>query len=136
MAKNVEVQMEGLKLRLAKMRKRLSNPSPQMQKTSILMYKDVNDHFAKAKSDTGSWKPLKYRTGKPLQDTGALKSSVQAKNTRDSAVVSAGNSRVDYAAAQNYGTKTIPSRKFMWISKGIRENITKLLGKFFIGNML
>ena len=136
MAKNVDVQMEGLKLRLAKMRKRLKNPSPQMQKTSILMYKDVNDHFKKTKSDTGSWKPLKYRTGKPLQDTGALKSSVQAKNTKDSAVVSAGNSRVDYAAAQNYGTKTIPARKFMWISKGIRENITKLLGKFFIGNMI
>ena len=136
MAEHVEIQMDGLKNRLAKMRRNMSNPSPMMQKTSILMYKDVNDHFSKAKSDTGGWTPLRFRSGKPLQDTGMLKRSVQASNTKDRAVVTAGNSAVDYAGFQNYGTKNIPARKFLWISKDTKTNIKKILGKFFVGNML
>ena len=132
MAKAIEVEMKGLKKRLTKMRKNLSNPSPIMQKTSLFMYKDIMDHFGKESSDTGGWKPLKYRTGKILQDTGALRSSVEASNTKDSAVVSAGNAQVDYAGYHNKGTGRIPQRKFLWISKGILGTITKLLGKFFV----
>jgi len=139
MAKNVEIQMEGLKKRLTKMRKNISNPSPMMQKSSLLMYKDVQDHFVKEKNpDGGSWKKserAKKQGGYTLRDHNFLFRSLQASNTKDEAKVTAGNAKVNYAGYHQYG-KGDMKRKFMWISKGIRENITKLLGRFFIGNML
>ena len=129
----VEVEMDALKKKLQKMRDNLSNPSPTMQKVSLLMYKDSLDHFAKQTSDTGAWTPIQYRKGRILQDTGALRNSLQASNTKDSAVVSAGNSSVDYAGYHQYGTKNIPQRKFLWISQTLRDAITRMVGKFSIG---
>jgi len=131
MAEHVEIQMDGLKKRLGTLRKRLKNSEPAMQKIAIVMYKDVQDHFDKESSNKGKWAPIKYRTGKILQDTGNLKKSVEASNTKTSATVSSeafSKKGYNYAPIQNH------FRKFMWISKGIRENITKILGKFFIGN--
>lgn len=129
MASNVEVEMDALKKRLQKMRDNLSNPSPTTQKVSVLMHKDVMDHFGKTESDTGSWKPLKYRKGKALQDTGRLRNSIKPTNTKDEAIV---GTNVIYAATHNYGRDNIPQRKFLWLSKEIQENITNILGKYFI----
>jgi len=145
MASNVEIQMDGLKKRINTIRKRAKNANPITQKVSILMYKDINDHFKKESGPRSGWKPLKYRTGRALQDTGDLRKSVQASNTKDSATVSAGNDEVDYAAAQNFGANItngfgkgisfkVPARKFLWISKDTKTNIKKILGRFFIGN--
>jgi phage gpG-like protein len=94
------------------------------------MYKDVMDHFGKEQGDTGSWKPLKYRVGKPLQDTGRLKNSIRPTNTKDTAVV---GTNLVYAATHNYGRDNIQQRKFLWLSKQIIEQITKIIGKFSIG---
>ena len=128
---DVEIEMQQLKERLQKMRNNLTNPSPTMSKVAMLMYKDVLDHFGKTQGDKGSWTPLKYRKGKPLQDTGRLRLSIRPDNTKDTASV---GSDLDYAATHNYGRDNIPQRKFLWISKEMREQITKIIGKFSIGD--
>jgi phage gpG-like protein len=132
----VQLEMDGLKRRLQKMRENLTNPSPTMQKVSTYMYKDVMDHFGKEQGDTGGWAPLKYRVGKPLQDTGDLRKSIAASNTKDTAVVSAGDAHVTYAGYHQYGTRNIPQRKFLWLSKEILDQITKVVGKFSIGDSI
>jgi len=131
MASNVEVEMDALKKRLQKMRDNLSNPSPTMQKVSTLMFKDVLNHFGKEQGDQGSWTPLKYRKGKILQDTGRLRNSIKADNTKDSASV---GTRLEYAATHNYGRDNIPERKFLWLSKEMLKQITDILGKYFVAS--
>lgn len=129
----VQLEMDGLKRRLQKMRENLNNPSPTMQKVSTYMYKDVMDHFGKEQGDTGGWTPLKYRVGKPLQDTGRLKNSIRPTNTKDTAIV---GTNLIYAATHNYGRDNIPQRKFLWLSKQIIDQITKIIGKFSIGDSI
>jgi len=101
------------------------------------VYLNPLDHFVKEKNpDGGSWKKserAKKQGGYTLRDHNFLFRSLQASNTKDEAKVTAGNAKVNYAGYHQYG-KGDMKRKFMWISKGIRENITKILGKFFIGN--
>lgn len=128
---DVEIEMQALKERLQKMRNNLTNASPTMAKVAILMHKDIMNHFSKTESDTGSWAPLKYRKGKPLQDTGRLRLNIKPNNTKDTASV---GSDLVYAATHNYGRDNIPQRKFLWLSKEIQKQITDILGKFFVAS--
>lgn len=129
--------MDGLRKRLQKMRENLTNPSPTMQKVSILMHKDVMDHFGKESDEKNKWVPLKYKrkrggSARILQDTGRMRSSISPSNTKEDAIVGTG---IVYAATHQYGdsNRNIPQRKFLWLSKEIKEQITKLVGKFSIG---
>lgn len=147
----VELDMEKLKKRLQKIRENLANPSPTMQKVSILMYKDILNHFEKEQSPDGSrWKKserAKKQSGKTLQDNGMLKKSVEPSNTKYTAIVKAGDAMVPYARIHNLGgtfktkgrgkkayTVTMPKRNFLWISAKVRDQIRDMVGKFVIAD--
>lgn len=176
MASNVEIEMDALKKRLQKMRDNLSNSSPTMQKVSVLMYKDVMNHFKDESGPKGSWPKLSSATeenrrkgkgsgsAKKLQDTGMLRNSIKAENTKNEAKV---GTNLIYAPIHNYGgtiparrvepkdkqalrfyiggqayfskghdipATKIPQRKFLWISKSIQDQIKSIIGKFVIGD--
>jgi len=56
------------------------------------------------------WKPLKYRTGQPLVDTGTLRASFGVSSAGGYADV---GSRVNYAAYHQDGTAKVPARKMI-----------------------
>ena len=56
------------------------------------------------------WAPLESREGKPLLDTGRLRNSLMPRAVGTSLRIDA---NVAYAAAHQYGTKTIPRRQFL-----------------------
>jgi len=85
------------------------------------------------------WEPLakstikrrRKRSRKPLQDSGTLRKSIETKRAIG-AVFDLEMSRVEwgsrlpYAAAQHYGTKTIPQRPFVGFSKEDEAEIHKI----------
>ena len=88
------------------------------------------DHFNKERGPQRAWTPLKYRVGKILQDTGRLRLSIFSRNTKDTAKVA---SNLKYAPTHNYGTKNVPMRKFMWLSRDMKKRLDKWVGKWSIG---
>lgn len=71
----------------------------------------INKNFDDSSDSHGvQWEPLKYRTGKPLILTGALKKSIKRKNLENGKVEVSTN--IFYGAFQNYGTNNIPARPF------------------------
>jgi len=132
MSKAVEIKMEALKKRLIRMRKNLNNGSPIMRKTAILMDKDVIDHFEKEKGPRSRWAST-ARGGKKLQDKGRLRLSIRPRSTKDQAIV---GTNMVYAATHNYGdsSRNIKKRKFLWLSREIKEKIKKNMGQYFIGD--
>lgn len=132
------------------MRLLASNPSRIMAKASILLFKDVMDHFKQEIGPKDKWKRLspvtiagrkkgkRKGTIRKLQDTGALKNSIRPRSTRTTAIV---ETSIEYAAIHNFGGMAgknkkvkIPQRRFMFASKKLR-NILKIdIGKFFVGS--
>lgn len=145
MSATIQMEMAALNRRLEKMRQRAAQPGGMMAKISVLMHKDVMDHFKKTMGDKKKWDKLSPITismrrkgsSKPLQDTGRLRASIRPSATRTKAVV---GTNLVYARIHNEGGRSgrgksvnIPQRKFMWLSKSARKLFTKMLGKFYIG---
>ncbi len=71
----------------------------------------INKNFDNSSDSHGvPWEPLKYRSGKALILTGALKKSIKRKNLENGKLEVFTN--IFYAAFQNYGTNNIPARPF------------------------
>lgn len=60
--------------------------------------------------DGAPWKPLKYRNGRPLVLTGAMRDSFTAVPIENGVRIQAG---VDYAIYHQRGTATIPARRIL-----------------------
>ena len=80
--------------------------------------------FRDSRSPYGEpWAPLESREGKPLLDTGRLRNSLMPRAVGTSLRIDA---NVAYAAAHQYGTKTIPRRQFLPdSSRGLGTRWTK-----------
>lgn len=95
---------------------------------------EVLQRFARSEDHEGrAWKPLKYRVGKPLVNTGILRSSITHRILNDSVEV---GTNVTYAAIHNYGGRagrnrrvTIPQREFMGISETNEKEIIEIAEK-------
>lgn len=114
----------GFSKRLKDRIRRLKDMSGAMDKISFFMWKDVMDHFAKEQGPAGKWKPLKYRKGKILQDTGRLRASIIQRPERKRAIL---ETTVPYAGTHQYGTGRVPQRKFLYLSAGGERNIGQIL---------
>lgn len=83
--------------------------------------RDIESHFALSRGPDGTpWKPLKYRQGKPLILSGALRAAAVAaagspQITEASLVVSL--TEPPYAQYHQFGTRRIPARPFMGLSE-------------------
>ncbi len=68
--------------------------------------------FRNSKDPWGNeWSPLLHRDGKPLVDTGRLRSSITYFHPDQSSVIVGTN--LDYAAIHQFGSDKIPRRPFM-----------------------
>ena len=140
-----ETEIKKLKKRLNRMTKNARSTNRLMGLTSIIMHKDILNHFKQEEGPDGKWKQLdpktvkrrrvgknKSRGHKILQDTGLLRASLILKHTKNTARV---GSRLEYAGAHNNGTGNVPERKFLWISKKADNLIEKLVGKHYVGDL-
>lgn len=77
----------------------------------------VHQSFAKSQTPYGErWKPLKYRKGKPLILTGALRQSITVRSTSTGNYITSG---LVYANTQNFGRGPIPARAYVPGARGI-----------------
>ena len=124
----ISVDVQGLKVvrkRFNKMKDRAKMPKHAMDVIGAKAWKDVLNSFSIEQNEDGQkWKPLKYRKGKPLRDTGRLRSSIRwAANKEEARVFT----KVKYAKYHDKGTKVIPQRSFMWVSAKLRLTFMKTL---------
>jgi phage gpG-like protein len=102
---------------------------------AVHVFQDLIDHFKKEEGPQGKWKPWSkiyrehmQRIGKGgnniLQDTGRLRGGIQATNYQARRDGVSWYNRVPYAAAHEYGTKRLPKRPFMWLSKAAMKKIS------------
>ena len=98
---------------------------------------EVQQRFVRSEDHEGrAWTPLKYRVGKPLVDTGVLRSSITHRILNGHSVEIGTN--VTYAAIHNYGGRAgrgkkvkIPQREFMGISDDNEREIIEIANKYF-----
>ncbi len=76
-------------------------------------------------------KAVKDRS-KILQNTGRLKRSIQARNTRTEAIV---GTNIKYAATHNFGYRRIPQRRFMGLSRDQRIKYKDWIRKWHKGQL-
>ena len=113
--------------KLDRISRKLKNPSREWKLTSIVMQKDVFNHFRGERGPKSKWKKSRRaitQGGKTLQDTGRLRQSITTSSDRKRAIV---GTNVKYARRHDKGLKGMPQRTFIWLSKKA-EN--KILGIF------
>lgn len=113
----VGVRVTGSNKKLQELIGQMRRVSSTLNKVALhrelaaIQLKHVKKGFEKSVTPYGQkWKKLKYRNGKPLVLTGALRDSVKVfANSKTFGV------RTDlvYAATHNYGRIPIPRRQFM-----------------------
>ena len=123
-------------------------------KISKDMEKEVDMRFRNEVDPEGKpWKELKSRSitskynsglkkkkgrkavkgrSKILQNTGRLKRSIQARNTRTEAIV---GTNIKYAANHNFGYRRIPQRRFMGLSIDQRIKYKDWIRKWHKGQL-
>lgn len=120
------IGLDNFQKALQKMIKELKSSTKFFARAGVVGLADVQDHFKKTQSDTGSWKPLKYRNGKPLQKTGRLKNSITYVYSSKGAEI---GTNMVYANVHDkgYSKKNIPQRRFLWLSQNGQEKIINQL---------
>lgn len=120
---------------------------------SAIVYRDVMDHFDKARGPDGPWPKwsesyrdfmLKLGKGgnKLLIDTGRLRLSFAPSGKPLSRIVGDGivfynpaktAKGFPYAAAHDTGGPKLPQRQFMWLSQEATDNMSNQLLQFLMG---
>ena len=141
---------------LAQLRERTSDTRPAMAAIGRYLLSRIQMGFRTGKDPWGdAWKPLKFRSGQPLRDTGRLRNSISYQATADEVTV---GTNVKYAAVHQFGAVikpktakalvfkaggqtifarkvTVPARPFMPIGKplpesweqGVKDTITRAI---------
>lgn len=89
---------------------------PLMLKIGRALKTNTQQNFRASRAPDGTpWLPLKYRTGKPLLDTGRLRSSITFDATNDQVRI---GTNVKYARAHNQGIPgKLPQRQFLGLAQ-------------------
>jgi len=104
-------QLKRLRADLVKMSERAKDTNTLLGLAGPLALKEVDDNFKQSGPPGEPWLALKWRTGKPLQDTGALRSSI--KWSIDGGTLKV-ESKLPYSGVHQDGA-TIISKGFMVI---------------------
>jgi phage gpG-like protein len=141
---SVKIDNEHLKTMVADIAERCANPNQAMKEVSILMMKDVQEHFKKEEGSEGKWAKLapstvawKYKNKyappvKTLVNTGQLLRRNIPEHGRDYAKVFNDMSYAVYHEQPNGGGGKIPKRDFMWISNKARDLIVKVMANYIM----
>lgn len=110
---------------------------PKMVHTSYATFgfKDIIGHFQEEAAPDGKWLPLKFRKGKPLQDTGNLRKSILPSNWKsisNTGIMVFANA--PYGKYHDEGTNKIPQRKFMWLSDEAKQKMAEYIANKLIGD--
>lgn len=117
---------------------------------SVIVFKDVIDHFENETGSKGKWKPwsVTYRErmakigksgNKILQDSGRLRNSFQPGNyrTTSASIIWFNPAKTfkgfPYAFAHDTGGPKLPKRDFMWLSDKAAKKFEKQALKFLQG---
>lgn len=113
---------------LKKTKQKIENIYPALKAAvSSMGFQNIIDHFEREENPRGRWAKLKYRKGKPLQDTGTLRNSFLPGRGKTERVGKASIlmfTEIDYAGIHNKG-KGRMHREFMWLSDEAKELILK-----------
>ena len=98
-----------------------------------LMHTAVQQNFRQG--GRPKWLGLKYRNGKPLTDTGALRNSLSEHYDNDTAIV---GTNMVYAAIHHFGGMAgrnrkvrIPARPFMTLTNGDKQDLLDDVQDYF-----
>ena len=113
------------------------NKTRALEEIGQYVTSEVQQRFARSEDHEGrAWQSLRYRVGKPLVDTGVLRSSITHRILNGHSVEIGTN--VTYAAIHNYGGRagrgrrvSIPKREFMGISDDNEREIIEIANKYF-----
>ena len=113
------------------------NKTRALEEIGQYVTSEVQQRFARSEDHEGrAWQSLKYRVGKPLVDTGVLRSSITHRILNGNSVEIGTN--VTYAAIHNYGGRagrgrrvSIPKREFMGISDDNEREIIEIAERYF-----
>ena len=134
----IKITKRKLDRKLNKLSKRFRAPLPLMRAIAGDMADAVEENFEK--EGRPKWQALnpktikmnrkKGKTGKMLQRTGALASSVNTRYTDNYATA---GSNKNYAKFLQKGTKHMPARSFLKLTGGDIRGITHRIGRYFSG---
>jgi len=116
---------------LKSVRHKVKNANPFLKVAyATYGFKDIINHFKQGQGSKGKWAKLKFRKGRPLQDTGHLRNSITPsrvyKDTRQSVMILAG---AKYSGYHDEGTNIIPKRDFMWFTDRAKDKMGALVLK-------
>jgi len=133
----IKVDIKGAKAlnkMLLKKAKFLKKPKKFFASASVLLRKDILNHFKQEKSPTGKWKKSKRAIkehGKTLQKKRRLLQDIQSSAKYTSTYMEVGTN-IEYAGKHNMGTDGMPKREFMWLSDTGENKIGKAF-VFYLG---
>lgn len=132
----IEVQIDNLFVvqnQLERLGDGVQNRYLLMRRLSETMHKGVRDNFRAG--GRPSWLGLKYRNGKPLNDTGALRNSFSTLSDNDTALV---GTNLVYAAIHNFGGMAgrnrkvhIPQREFLTLTNTDKQALMDDVQDYF-----
>ncbi|STZ76329.1 phage virion morphogenesis protein [Bergeriella denitrificans] len=104
-----------------------------MRRLAETMHMEVRKNFRYG--GRPKWLGLKYRNGKPLTDTGALRNSLSTMYDNDTALV---GTNIVYAAIHNFGGMAgrgrkvhIPQRKFLVLDNSGKQKLADEVQDYF-----
>lgn len=128
----VGVRLTGSNKKLMELASRMKRVSSTLHKKGLytemagVMHRNSLKSFDKSVSPYGKkFAKLKYRKGKPLVKTGALRASI--KPFADSKTFGVKTEKI-YAATHNYGRPPIPQRQFI-ATNGVPSDVAAQLRK-------
>lgn len=130
---NITVDDKEVKAALKRLENRLGNMQPIYNDISVLMIEDIQTHFKKEKGETSSWAPLKPKTLERKLSKGISPRKLVGLNRKlEQSFIKSANKKaaitsnpVDYGIFHNLGTKHLPKREFMFLTKkSIKDILT------------
>ena len=121
----VRIQIQGLNevnKRMKSLLREVKSSPPSMKKIGLLGIRDVVNHFNQSMGPDGKWEGITHRKGKPLMDTGLLRTSTRFKVGSNN-VMLFNNTKYGKYHQRGQGVK---ERKWMWISPGAQDRMTNV----------
>lgn len=109
----VDINTSEVSQLLSELKAKTSNTAPAMAAIGRYLVSRIQMGFRTSRDPWGgAWKPLKFRSGQPLRDTGRLRNSISYRAS--SAEVEVGTN-VRYAAVHQFGAVIKPVNKKMLV---------------------
>ena len=103
-SRQINEALESLQKKTNDMNSVLDEIGQYIESEIALNFRDASDSYGNA------WKELKYRVGKPLNDTGRLRNSITHNVSGNSVEI---GTNVEYAGKHQTGENRIPARPFL-----------------------